>query len=402
MNIIEPPIATYKISNVDELNQRIQACHQSQFTGRLDINDRTSQSPQWSLFFRSGGLVGGASTFHSTRRWHRQLSQYCPQLLSQAREGVELFQDWNPQTLAGLVQQGKMSQEQGVAVVAGNLIEILFDLMQLHTMQLDRRIHLTYRRLPGETAVALPIRIPPTLIWQKASQLWEAWQQSGLESWSPNWAPVIWDTEELRRQTSLLVYHNLTAAIDGDRTLRDLATKLKQPLVSLALSLLPYIRKGIMGLVEVRDWSYHKRSTSSPSNVNPPAPISAQSASPLVAYIEDSRFDCIAMNQILAQAGYRFINVRDPVQALPILIEQNPSLIFLDLIMPVTNGYEVCGQLRRVSMFKNTPIIIVTSSDGIVDRVRAKLVNSSGFISKPIESKKVLSVLHHHLPLPPS
>ncbi|WAL61483.1 response regulator [Thermocoleostomius sinensis] len=398
VNIIEPPIATYKILNVDELNQRLQACHQSQFTGRLDIHNKTSQSPQWSLFFRGGSLVGGTSVLHSVRRWHRQLSLYCPQLLDRSREGTDLSQNWNQQTLVGLVQQGKMSQEQVVSVVAGNLVEILFDLMQLYTLQFDRLMHLTYRQLPSETAITLPIRISPALIWQKASQQWETWQQAGLGSWSPNWAPVIWDAEELRRQTSLLVYHNLTTIIDGDRTLRDLAAKLKQPLVSLALSLLPYIRKGIMGLVEVRDWNYQTQSTHSSPPITPP-PVQVLSSSPLVAYIEDSRFDCIAMNQILAQAGYRFINVRDPVQALPILIEQNPGLIFLDLIMPVTNGYEVCGQLRRVSMFRNTPIIIVTSSDGIVDRVRAKLVNSSGFISKPIESKKVLSVLHHHLPL---
>jgi CheY-like chemotaxis protein len=362
-----------------------------------------SKNPQWSLFFRGGSLVGGTSALHPVRRWHRQLSHYCPQLLARSLgQGTELLQDWNQQGLAGLIQQQEISQEQGVAAIVGNLVEILFDLMQLYTVRIDRFLHLTYRRLPDDIAATMSIRIPPALIWQKASQQWEAWQQAGLESCSPNWSPVIWDAEELRKQTSLLVYHNLTTAIDGDRTLRDLATKLKQPLVSLSLSLLPYIRNGIMGLVEVRDWNCNQKSTTcpQPDAIAPVmTPVQVRSSSPLVAYIEDSRFDCVAMNQILAQAGYRFINVRDPVQALPILIEQNPGLIFLDLIMPVTNGYEVCGQIRRVSLFKNTPIIIVTSSDGIVDRVRAKLVNSSGFISKPIETRKVLSVLQTYLPL---
>ncbi|NET37356.1 MAG: response regulator, partial [Cyanothece sp. SIO1E1] len=106
-----------------------------------------------------------------------------------------------------------------------------------------------------------------------------------------------------------------------------------------------------------------------------------------------------AMGQVVAQAGYRCVNIKDPVQALPILLEQKPGLIFLDLLMPVANGYEVCSQIRRVSAFKDTPVIIVTSIDGIVDRVRARLVGATGFITKPIAAQKVVPVLQQHLPL---
>lgn len=107
------------------------------------------------------------------------------------------------------------------------------------------------------------------------------------------------------------------------------------------------------------------------------------------------------MGRILAPAGYRFINIRDSIQALPMLLEHKPDLIFLDLLMPVANGYEVCAQIRRVSSFRNTPVIIITSSDGIVDRVRAKIVGSSGFLAKPIEPGKVLSVVQQYLPVSP-
>jgi chemotaxis family two-component system response regulator PixG len=121
-----------------------------------------------------------------------------------------------------------------------------------------------------------------------------------------------------------------------------------------------------------------------------------------VAYIDDSPNDSRTMSHILTKAGYRFLNIQDPVTALPILLEQKPDLIFLDLVMPVANGYEVCAQIRRVSMFKDTPVIILTSNDGIVDRVRAKMVGSSGFLAKPIDADKVLSVLQKYLVTPPS
>ena len=115
--------------------------------------------------------------------------------------------------------------------------------------------------------------------------------------------------------------------------------------------------------------------------------------------IEDSRFDCLTMGQILNQAGCRFINVQDPLQALPTLIEHKPDLIFLDLQMPIMNGYEICAHIRRIAAFQETPVIIVTSRNALVDRVRAKLVGATDFIAKPIESEKVITTLKQHLAL---
>ncbi|MBW4595979.1 MAG: response regulator [Brasilonema angustatum HA4187-MV1] len=120
----------------------------------------------------------------------------------------------------------------------------------------------------------------------------------------------------------------------------------------------------------------------------------------IVAYIDDSQSDNLIMGEILKLAGYRYVNIQDPVTALPILLEYKPNLIFLDLIMPIANGYEICTQIRRISAFKNTPVVIVTSSDGIIDRVRSKIVGSSGFLAKPITKEKVLKVLQKHLPTP--
>ncbi|MEO0406626.1 MAG: response regulator, partial [Cyanobacteria bacterium P01_A01_bin.135] len=118
---------------------------------------------------------------------------------------------------------------------------------------------------------------------------------------------------------------------------------------------------------------------------------------PLVAYIEDSRFDCLAMETILEKTEHRYISIHDPIQALPMLLEHKPDIIFLDVLMPMVNGYEVCAQIRQISAFKDTPIVIVTSSDGIVDRVRANLVGASGFLAKPITTEKVLVTLKTYL-----
>jgi chemotaxis family two-component system response regulator PixG len=103
------------------------------------------------------------------------------------------------------------------------------------------------------------------------------------------------------------------------------------------------------------------------------------------------------MQKILEEAGYQFIGIQDSIKALPTLIETKPDLIFLDLIMPIANGYEICTQIRRVSWLKETPVIILTGNDGIVDRVRAKMVGSSDFLSKPVNAEKVLAAVKKHL-----
>jgi chemotaxis family two-component system response regulator PixG len=65
--------------------------------------------------------------------------------------------------------------------------------------------------------------------------------------------------------------------------------------------------------------------------------------------------------------------------------------------MPNTNGYEICGQLRKISTFRDTPIIILTGNDGIIDRVRAKMVGATDFLSKPVNAEIVLDVARQYL-----
>nr|WP_277879933.1 response regulator [Leptolyngbya sp. FACHB-36] len=180
--------------------------------------------------------------------------------------------------------------------------------------------------------------------------------------------------------------------------------KSNKNLLTVTKSLLPYIQQGLVKLLDIEDFKPFTYlavpELVQSSLVQAPSPKSFVEPSldaPLIAYVDDYKVDGQTMNQILTNMGYRFIHIQDPLQALPLLLEHKPKLVFLDLVMPIVNGYEACAQIRRVSRFKDTPIIILTSNDGIVDRVRAKIVGSTGFLSKPIDPKKVQAVVQKYL-----
>mgnify|MGYP001796427005 CR=1 FL=1 len=66
-------------------------------------------------------------------------------------------------------------------------------------------------------------------------------------------------------------------------------------------------------------------------------------------HVEDSWSDSQRMEAIVQTADCDYLNIRESMHAIPLLIEKKPQLIFLDLVMPIANGYEICAQIRRVS-----------------------------------------------------
>ncbi len=88
---------------------------------------------------------------------------------------------------------------------------------------------------------------------------------------------------------------------------------------------------------------------------------------------------------------------KDPLKAVMSIIRHKPDLILLDLNMAGIDGYELCQVIRNNSMFKHTPIIFVTGYKGIVDKVKARLVGASGYLTKPFSRAELLKIVFMHL-----
>lgn len=116
-----------------------------------------------------------------------------------------------------------------------------------------------------------------------------------------------------------------------------------------------------------------------------------------IACIDDSPTVLHAIDSFLDDKIFSVIMIDDPVKALMQVIRTKPDLILLDVTMPSLDGYELCSLLRRHPDFKNTPIIMVTSNTGFIDRAKAKLVRASGYLTKPFNQSDLLKFIFKYL-----
>lgn len=377
-------------------------CSKTQFTGRLDVGGKAQK---WSFFFCLGRLVWATGGMHSNRRFYRLWDRFCPGV---SLTGIKLREDdfvacYNYQIMAVLSIREKLAPQQKSDMVLETLGEVIFDIFQVEQTE-----DLTYSYdANGAIDTSLTLMsavVRAEQILPEVELLWSEWQKSGLAAYSPNLVPVLKKLEDLKKVTSPKVYRTLVKAIDGKKTCRDLAVLIKQDLRKLSLYLIPYARKKIIDFKLLPDRKKPDlakgvppiSSSKTPQSTLRKTAVTSRVKATIVC-VDDSYQICQQMQKILEEDGYKFIGIQDSIKALPTLIETKPDLIFLDLVMPVANGYEICTQIRRVSGLKETPVIILTGNDGIVDRVRAKMVGSSDFLSKPVNAEKVLATVKKYL-----
>jgi chemotaxis family two-component system response regulator PixG len=369
---------------------KLTALKQDRFSGQLLVTGLWEQ--EWIFYLFLGRILYATGGTHPVRRWQRNLTVHCPKIAlhqlklssNNSSSSAAAFNiSWEYQLLYSGVEQRQITREQAAKIIGAILAEVLFDVTQA--------MEVTFQTKPENYSFPQLVLLDPGQVITEVQQVWQTWQKAKIVACSPNRAPAIKQPEQLQQQTSASVFQVLTKLLDGQSTLRDLSVKMKRDVVEVTCSLLPYIQAGLLELIDIPD---NSAPIAPPPSVVPPE---AAPQAPLVACVDDSALVCQSMEKILTTAGYQFLGIQDSLRAIATLLTRKPDLIFLDLVMPNTNGYEICTQLRQVSAFRHTPIIILTGNDSIIYRVRAKLVGSSDFLSKPVNAETVLAVARYHL-----
>jgi twitching motility two-component system response regulator PilG len=115
-----------------------------------------------------------------------------------------------------------------------------------------------------------------------------------------------------------------------------------------------------------------------------PEGVAGESVNPLtVMVIDDSKTIRRTAEALLKKEGYRVITATDGFEALSVIVDHQPDLIFMDIMMPRLDGYQTCALIKHHKVFKQTPVIMLSSKDGLFDRARGRVVGSDHYITKP-------------------
>ncbi len=385
----------YSQISLKELFARLKEFKQESFSGSLYIKIDNNQS--WIFFFRLGHLsLSGGS--HSVKQWCRHLELFCPNSNNAQFQSLALEKNLRQQynILIKLLNQGSLERQQLAEAIAKINIEILFDLIQFGQIGGNSLSSKVIPDDPNSKFIALLPLVEIAPILKQALQAWQKWQNEGLETYSPNLFPIIKKPALLKAQSLSSVQKSIICLINGSKSLRDLRVESNLEIIPVTKSLLPLVELGAIDLSSVPIPQEHNSSQNSKSGGN-----RAGSSSPekdiLVACVDDSPVACQALEKIIRAQGYRFVGIQNALLALPMFLKNKPNFIFLDLMMPITNGYEICAQIRKTPSLKDVPVVILTGRDGLVDRMRAKMVGSTDFLSKPVQTEEVLKVLNKHL-----
>jgi twitching motility two-component system response regulator PilG len=118
--------------------------------------------------------------------------------------------------------------------------------------------------------------------------------------------------------------------------------------------------------------------------------------SPRILCIDDSVTICRAVEYILHNHSYQIMAVSSPIKALSLIFQHKPDLVLCDIAMPELDGYELCAMLRKSSAFAKVPIIMLTGRDGFIDRVKARMVGATEYLTKPFGEKELLTTVEKY------
>lgn len=115
-----------------------------------------------------------------------------------------------------------------------------------------------------------------------------------------------------------------------------------------------------------------------------------------VMVIDDSNTIRRSAEIFLAKAGCEIILAEDGFDALSKITDHHPDIIFVDIMMPRLDGYQTCTLIKKNERFKNTPVIMLSSKDGLFDRARGRMVGSDEYLTKPFTADSLLDAVVRH------
>lgn len=112
-----------------------------------------------------------------------------------------------------------------------------------------------------------------------------------------------------------------------------------------------------------------------------------------ILVIDDSKTIRRTAETLLSKEGCTVFTAVDGFDALSKIADHKPDLIFVDIMMPRLDGYQTCSLIKHNRNFKDTPVIMLSSKDGLFDRARGRIVGSEQYLTKPFTRDELLGAI---------
>ncbi len=207
-------------------------------------------------------------------------------------------------------------------------------------------------------------------VLQKVEQRQTQWKQYLSALYSIHAIPYIKDGA-LDRVTHEPTKQHLQRWVDGKRSFAEIAEALEQDPLLLAPFYLRWVNEGLIDL-----------------NFG----VCQLEKLPVVLSVDDSPIVQAMIRRTLCE-NYEVISASSAIEALGILNRRQVDLILLDVTMPEIDGFEFCHTIRKMSKFKDTPVVMLTAKDGLIDRARGHLAGTNRYLTKPVDKEELLEVI---------
>ncbi|WP_456374690.1 response regulator [Thiolapillus sp.] len=117
-----------------------------------------------------------------------------------------------------------------------------------------------------------------------------------------------------------------------------------------------------------------------------------------IMVIDDSKTIRRTAENLLTKAGCEVVTAEDGFEALSLVADHHPDLIFVDIMMPRLDGYQTCALIKNNKAYSDTPVVMLSSKDGLFDRAKGRLAGSDQYLTKPFSRDELLDAIRRHIP----
>lgn len=346
---------------------------QKKVSGRLTVRDPNDESIFWRVHFGNGKVHFATSAMGQRERLEYLLQRYCPGL--DCKSAGRFKSDYD--LICHYWKAEKLSLQQ-----ARKLMFVLSQEAFVQLLALPKAV-VQFEKTVGLDPILLSVPLKEVILPMRGTI--NQWQQLRPEINSPFQRLELKNLEELpnllwQKVRDIKYIQALGKILAKNMSLYELARHLKTDTLSLAALLQPLVRAGA---VEVN-----------------PYRCPQSNSGPIIACIDDSSTVQRNVKMILEAAGFRVLGISEPAKALSALARYKPALVLMDINMPEINGYELSRLLRQSDQLQQVPIVMLTGRDGMIDKLRARMVGANDYMTKPFEPQQLLATVRDHLEEP--